>query len=144
MSTSVIWLAATVTVQVVADGSGAAGVSVNEPAGEALRVNVCGKPVGHCRSNALTLALTLSLKLTTMAELTETPLAEFAGVVLTTDGAVSGGTVVNENEKSAAMLSGGSAVSVSVIRPALTLTLQIVPAGRSDVGSSVKEVAGEP
>ena len=58
--------------------------------GEALCANVCGA-TGHSRANALALAVTLSLKLMTMFELTATLVAEFAGVVLVTVGAVSPG-----------------------------------------------------
>src|SRR5215207_5670484 len=41
------------------------------------------------------------------------------------------------------MLSGGSKVSASVIPAAKTVTVQVVPAGRSAVGSSVKLAEGE-
>ena len=43
----------------------------------------------------------------------------------------------------AVMLSGGSPASVSVIWLANTVTVQITPMGKFEVGSSVKLVAGE-
>src|SRR5256885_792518 len=42
------------------------------------------------------------------------------------------------------MLSGGSTESTSLIWFAITFTVQIVPSGRSLVGSSVIDEAGEP
>ena len=48
----------------------AAGVSVKTLAGEAVCANGCGAPDGHSSANALAVALTLSLKLMTMAEST--------------------------------------------------------------------------
>src|ERR1700750_2575476 len=41
------------------------------------------------------------------------------------------------------MLSGGSKLSASVIPAAKTVTVQVVPAGRSAVGSSVKLAEGD-
>jgi len=73
-------------------GSGELGVSVNwvpGVAGAGLRVNACGEPFGHCSEKAEAVAVTLSLKLTTMVALTETLAAPAAGVVLMTLGAVS-------------------------------------------------------
>ena len=70
-------------------GSGEVGVSVNVVAGDAVCVNVRGEPAGHSRLKALAEAVTLSLKLMTMVELTETLFAPLAGVVLLTLGAVS-------------------------------------------------------
>ena len=70
-------------------GSGELGVSVNVVAGDAVCVNVRGEPAGHSRLKALADAVTLSLKLMTMVELTGTLVAPAAGVVLLTLGAVS-------------------------------------------------------
>src|SRR5262245_41978597 len=81
-SVSVISPAETVTLHVVAYGSGDRGVSVNELPGEALCVNDCGEPQSIVK--ALALAMTLSLKLTITFELTVTLIAEFGGVVLLT------------------------------------------------------------
>jgi hypothetical protein len=58
-------------------------------AGGAVCVNVRGEPAGHSRLKALAEAVTLSLKLITMVELTETLFALSAGVVLVTPGAPS-------------------------------------------------------
>ena len=97
VSVSEIWLAVTETVQVVLAGSGEEGVSVTVVAGVALCPNDCGTPAGHSIENAKALAVTLSLKLRTMDELTGTLAAPFAGVMPVTDGAVSAGlAVVNE------------------------------------------------
>jgi hypothetical protein len=46
-SVSEIWVAATVTVQVVLAGSAAIGSSVNDAAGELVCVKACGEPAGH-------------------------------------------------------------------------------------------------
>ena len=70
-------------------GSDASGVSVNVVAGDAVCVNACGERAGHSRLKALAEAVTLSLKLITMVELTATLVAPLAGVVLLTLGAVS-------------------------------------------------------
>ena len=51
--------------------------------------------------------------------------------------------VVKANEKLAAIWPGGSAESPSVTWLARTVTWQLVPPGRSVLGSSVKLVAGE-
>src|SRR6266536_1525715 len=51
--------------------------------------------------------------------------------------------VVKEKVKSAAMLSGGSTLSVSLISSLWTVMVQTVPAGRFAVGVSVIVVAGE-
>ena len=82
VSVSEIWSADTVTVQVVLYGSGEDGVSVKVVAGAALCPNDCGTPAGHWIENAVELAVTLSLKLMTIGELTGTFGAPFAGVVL--------------------------------------------------------------
>src|SRR4051794_16194138 len=84
VSASEIWLAVTVTVQVVLKGSSAAGVSVNEVVGEAVCAKGCGAPAGHSSAKAPSDAFTLSLKLTTIGESTGTLLAPLAGVVAPT------------------------------------------------------------
>ena len=86
---SVTSFAVTFTAHVVPAGSGELGVSVNVVAGDAVCVNVRGEPAGHSRLKALADAVTLSLKLMTMVELTGTLFAPAAGVVLLTLGAVS-------------------------------------------------------
>ena len=53
-------------------GSAAVGVSVYDDAGDAVCVNVRGVPAGHSRLKALADAVTLSLKLMTIVELTAT------------------------------------------------------------------------
>ena len=59
-------------------------------AGDALNMNgVSAEPDGHCRLNELVVALTGSLKLTTMFEPTGTFVAELVGVVFWTVGATS-------------------------------------------------------
>jgi hypothetical protein len=82
-------LAVTFTAQVVPSGSEEAGVSVNDELGDALCVNARGEPAGHSRVNAEADAVTLSLKLMTILELTETLVAPLEGVVLLTLGAES-------------------------------------------------------
>ena len=99
MSVSEIWLAVTVTVQVVLYGSGEAGVSVNVLAGEALCANVCGAPPGTASANAPAVAVTLSLKLMTMVESTGTLVAAFAGVVPVTAGASSPGDAMRRHRE---------------------------------------------
>ena len=82
-------VAVTFTAHAVPAGSGELGVSVNVVAGDAVCVNVRGEPAGHSRLKALAEAVTLSLKLMTMVELTGTLVALLAGVVLLTLGALS-------------------------------------------------------
>ncbi len=79
------------TVHVVLAGSADTGVNVNELAGDAVTVNVCGVPVGQAIPNAPPPAVTLSLKLMTMVEVVGTFVALFAGVVPVTAGALSPG-----------------------------------------------------
>ncbi len=100
VSASVISVAVTVTVHVVLYGRSAAGVSVKTLAGEAVCANDCGAPDGHSSANALAVALTLSLKLMTMAESTGTLVAAFAGAVAPTVGALSPGEPPAVTEKS--------------------------------------------
>src|SRR4051812_10943175 len=89
VSTSMIWLAKTVTVQVVPEGRSATGSRVKLLAGDALSVNACGEPVGHWIEKELVVALTGSVKLMVMLELVATLVAPFAGVVVVTAGPAS-------------------------------------------------------
>src|SRR2546421_12879036 len=93
-STSLIPLAKTVTVQIVASGRSAVGSSVIDEPGEPLTEKLFAVPVGHSSVNELPLAVTGSLKVTTMFVFTSTPVAPSAGDVLVTEGAAS--AVVNE------------------------------------------------
>src|SRR5947208_11868286 len=93
-STSLIPAARTVTVQTAPFGRFDVGSSVIVEPGEPLRVNDCAEPVGHSSVNELPLAVTGSLKLTTMFAFLATSVAPSAGVVVLTLGAAS--CVVNE------------------------------------------------
>src|SRR5919112_200196 len=86
VSASVIWLAKTVTVQVVPAGRSAVGSSVKLAAGEALSVKVWGEPAGHCTEKEPVVALTGSLKLTVMFVFCATPVAPLTGEVDATVG----------------------------------------------------------
>src|ERR671932_2645161 len=141
-STSLIWFAITVTVQTVPAGRSAFGSSVMAEPGDPLTLNAFDVPVGHSIVNELPVAVTASLKLTTTLEFRSTSVALSAGEVVVTDGAAS--CVVNENEWFAAGWSGGSPVSLSLMLAATAVTVQVVPSGRSQVGSSVIEDPGEP
>src|SRR5262245_34805840 len=88
-SVSVISLATTVTVHVVAKGRAADGVSVIVLVPEPLCVKVFVVPAGHSSVNEPLVVVTFSLKLTTMVESAATLVAPFAGVVLLTLGAIS-------------------------------------------------------
>src|SRR5689334_328439 len=89
-STSVTWLATTVTVQVAPAGRFAEGWSVKLVAGEAgLTEKATGVPVGHSILKAEPVTLTLSLKVTVTLVLATTFVAPLAGVVLVTVGGVS-------------------------------------------------------
>src|SRR5207249_8665852 len=89
VSTSLIWFAITFTEQTVPSGRSAVGSSVIAEPGEPLTEKLLAVPVGHSRVNELPLAVTGSLKLTTMFVFTATWSAPFAGDVLRTDGAAS-------------------------------------------------------
>src|SRR5438093_4436312 len=93
LSTSVMPLARTVTVQVVDAGRSKVGSSVIVEPGEPVTPYACGEPLGHSIVNELPPAFTGSLKLTVMLPFAATPVAPFAGLVLETVGALS---VVNE------------------------------------------------
>src|SRR5213083_357711 len=88
-STSLIWFAITLTEQTVASGRSLVGSSVIDEPGEPLTEKLFGVPVGHSSVNELPLAVTGSLKLTTMFVFTATWSAPAAGDVLVTDGAAS-------------------------------------------------------
>src|SRR6266516_4929388 len=94
VSTSLIWFAITFTEQTVPPGRSLVGSSVIEEPGEPLTEKLFGVPVGHSSVNELPLAVTGSLKLTTMFVFTATWAAPAAGLVLLTLGAAS--WVVNE------------------------------------------------
>src|ERR671933_1589997 len=134
-STSLIWFAITVTVQTVPAGRSAFGSSVIAEPGEPLTLKAFDVPVGHSIVNELPVAVTASLKLTTMLEFRSTSVALSAGEVVVTDGATS--CVVNENEWLAAGWSGGSPVSLSLMLAATAVTVQLAVGGRSESGSSV-------
>src|SRR5690242_6672413 len=90
--------------------------------------------------NQVPATATGSLKVTAMFVLDATLLAPLAGVVETTVGAAS---MVKAKVWLAAMVSGGSSVSTSVIPVATTVTVQATPAGSDAAGVRVKVVAGE-
>src|SRR5437764_11487596 len=89
------------------------GSSVIAEPGEPLTLKVAGVPVGHSSVNELVVAVTGSLKLTTMFAFTATWSAPSAGDVLDTDGAMS--AVANEKLMFAAGWSGGSPVSTALM-----------------------------
>jgi hypothetical protein len=78
-------------VQVVLYGRFAEGVRVKLVAGLADCVNALGLPDGHSNVKALLVALTDSLKLIVMVEVTATPVAPFNGELLVMLGAASTG-----------------------------------------------------
>src|ERR687886_540209 len=132
----------TVIVQTVPAGRFADGVSVNDVAGDEVCENAFDVPVGHSIVNAVFVALTDSLMVIWIVVSRATSVAPSAGVVVLTLGAAS--CVVNENEWFAAGWSGGSRASVSLMFAATAVTVQVVAAGRSLVGSSVIDEPGEP
>src|SRR5437763_389569 len=89
VSTSLIWFAITFTEQTVPSGRLLVGSSVIAEPGEPLTVKVSGVPVGHSSENELVVAVTASLKLTTMFVFTATWSAASAGDVVVTVGAAS-------------------------------------------------------
>ena len=94
MSTSLIWFAITVTLQIVAAGRSELGSIVIVEVPEPLTPKLWLFPgAGHSIENELVLAFTGSLKLTVMLLCGSTPVALSAGLVLVTVGALS---VVNE------------------------------------------------
>src|SRR5947208_7755635 len=84
----------TVMVQTVPAGRFVVGVSVNVVAGDEVCEKLSGVPVGHSIENAFDVALTDSLKFTSIVVSRATSVAPSAGVVLLTLGAAS--CVVNE------------------------------------------------
>src|SRR5437773_2289584 len=112
-STSLIWLAITVTVQIVAAGRSEVGSSVIVEPGEPLGVKLSGVLVGHSIVNERPVAVTGSLKLMSMFVLRATSVTPSAGLVLVTLGAAS--CVANEKLESAAGWSGGSPPSTSLM-----------------------------
>src|SRR5947208_2019499 len=134
VSTSLIWFAITFTEQIVPSGRSLVGSSVIDEPGEPLTLKLSGVPVGHSSENELVVAVTGSLKLTTMFVFTATWSAASAGEVLETVGAAS--CVANEKLEFAAGWSGGSPPSTSLILAATAVTVQFA-VGRSESGSSV-------
>src|SRR5262245_44802858 len=142
VSTSLIWFAITVTVQVVLAGSSPLGLSVIEEPGEPVTPSDCALlGAGHSIENELLLAVTDSLKLTTMFVSRATSVAPSAGEVVETLGALS--CVANEKTKFAAGWSGGSPPSTSLMLAAIAVTVQFA-VGRSESGSSVIVSVPEP
>src|ERR671927_1513829 len=141
VSTSLIWLAITLTEQTVPSGRSLVGSSVIDEPGEPLTARLSGVPVGHSSVNELPLAVTGSLKLTTMFVFTATWSAVSAGEVVVTVGPVS--CVANEKLTFAAGWSGGSPLSTSLMLAATAVTVQLA-VGRSLFGSSVIPEVPEP
>src|SRR5438093_8594170 len=88
-STSLIWFAITFTEQTVPSGRLLVGSSVIDEPGEPLTEKPSGVPVGHSSVNELVVAVTGSLKFTTMFVFTATWSAASAGEVGETLGATS-------------------------------------------------------
>src|SRR5919199_5183701 len=105
-STSLIWLAITVTEQIVPSGRSLVGSGVIAEPGEPLTLKLSGVPVGQSSVNELVVAVTGSLKLTTMFVFTATWSAASAGDVVVTVGAAS--AVANEKLVFAAGGAGGT------------------------------------
>src|SRR5437764_7678498 len=123
VSTSLMLAATTFTEQTVPSGRLLVGSSVIDEPGEPLTVKLSGVPVGQSSVNELVVAVTGSLKFTTMFVFTATWSAASAGEVVVTDGAAS--CVVNEKPVFAAGLSGGSPPSTSVMLVASTVGGQL-------------------
>src|SRR5437763_3881239 len=113
VSTSLIWFAITFTEHSVPSGRLLVGSSVIDEPGEPLTEKLSGVPVGHSSENELVVAVTASLKFTTMFVFTATWSAASAGEVVETLGAAS--AVANVKLEFAAGWSGGSPVSTSLI-----------------------------
>src|SRR5207248_2290286 len=142
VSTSLIPVAITFTEQTVPSGRLLVGSSVIDEPGEPLTVKLSGVPVGQSSVNELVVAVTGSLKLTTMFVFTATwsaPSADEGGVAV---GAAS--CVAKEQLVFAVGWSGGSTASVSLMLAAIAVTVQTTPSGRSAVGSSVIDDPGDP
>src|SRR5438105_10088353 len=100
VSTSLIWFAITFTEQTVPSGRSLVGSSVIDEPGEPLTEKLSGVPVGHSSVNELPLAVTGSLKFTTMFVFTATWSRPSAGEAVETLGAWS--AVAHEKLKFAA------------------------------------------
>src|SRR5439155_24025044 len=98
--------------------------------------------VGHSIVKALFVALTDSLKFTSIVVSRATSVAPSAGVVLLTLGAAS--CVVNEKLAFAAGWSGGSPVSRWLMVAATAVPVQLAVLGRSESGLSVIEAVPSP
>src|SRR5919199_898422 len=141
VSTSLMLAATTVIEQIVPSGRLLVGSSVIDEPGEPLTVKLCGVPAGQSSVNELVVAVTGSLKLTTMFVFTATWSAASAGEVVVTVGAAS--CVANEKLVFAAGWSGGSPESTSLMFAATAVTVQFA-VGRSLSGSSVIPDVPEP
>src|SRR5919199_3340909 len=140
-STSLIWFATTFTEQSAPSGRLLVGSSVIDEPGEPLTAKLSGVPVGHWSENELVVAVTGSLKLTTMFVFTATWSAASAGEVVVTVGPVS--CVANEKLVFAAGWSGGGPPATSLMLAATAVTVQFA-VGRSESGSSVIPDVPEP
>src|SRR5256885_15849229 len=80
VSTSLMPLASTVTVQTVPFGRFEVGSSVIVEPGEPETVNACALPVGHSSENEVLLAVTGSLKVMSMLVFFATPVGTAAGL----------------------------------------------------------------
>src|SRR5205814_1967035 len=141
VSTSLIPVAITFTEHTVPSGRLLVGSSVIDEPGEPLTVKLSDVLVGHSSVNELVVAVTGSLKLTTMFVFTATWSAASAGEVVVTVGAAS--WVANEKLVFAAGWSGGSPVSTSLIFAATAVAVQFA-VGRSESGSRVIDEVPEP
>src|ERR671932_1814324 len=137
-STSLIWLATAFTEQIVPSGRLPVGSSVIDDPGEPLTVKLSGVPVGHSSVKELVVAVTGSLKLTTMFVFTATWSAASAGEVVVTVGAVS--AVANEKLVFAAGWSGGSPLSTSLMLAATAVTVQFAVGGSLSGASGIPDV----
>src|SRR5919202_4479059 len=140
-STSLMLAATAFTEQTADSGRLLVGSSVIDEPGEPLTENACAEPVGQSSVKELPLAVTGSLKFTTMFVFTATWSAASAGDVVVTVGPVS--CVANEKLKFAAGWSGGSPESTSLMFAATAVTVQFA-VGRSLSGSSVIPDVPEP
>src|ERR687885_2802335 len=140
-SRSLMLLAITVTEQIVPSGRLRVGGRLTDGPAEPLTVKLCGVPAGQSSVNELVVAVTGSLKLTTMFVFTATWSAASAGEVVVTVGPVS--CVANVKLEFAAGWSGGSPESTSLMLAATAVTVQFA-VGRSESGSSVIPDVPEP
>src|SRR6185436_7842862 len=134
-SASVTCAAMTVTVQVSPPVKSLSGSIVNV-VGPPLRLYECVPDVVHEIVNEEPPALTASSNVTVTLVSGAVVLA-FVGVVALTLGGLS---VVNDQTKLAARLSGGSPASLSLTCAASTVAVQSSPLPKSEVGSTVHTV----